>query len=231
MWAVLRSRHMRLTSVLVADHDPMQRQLLDLLFSLDGVQLQLASSGEEALAFLRERTPDAVLLATDLPDMPGTAICQKLKTVKRLAMVPVVLLAPEPLEGQGVPEEIRREARKAGADLLVPKPLGDKNLRERVERLVVAPRDDSGLSPRAVNTTAALEADGLLELAERPQAATGAGAPATELGWLRAEVARLRDENAQLKVRLTKVKARATELQQALESERRKRRGLFGRRG
>lgn len=222
---------MRLTCVLVADHDPMQRQLLDLLFSLDGVQLHVASSGEEALAFLRERTPDAVLLATDLPDMPGTAICQKLKTVKRLALVPVVLLAPEPLEGQGVPEELRREARKAGADLLVPKPLGDKNLRERVERLVVAPRDDSGLSPTAVNTTAALEADGLLVLGERPQAATGAGAPATELGWLRAEVARLRDENAQLKVRLTKVKARATELQQALESERRKRRGLFGRRG
>ena len=224
---MLSSLHMISSSVLVAEHDPMQRQLLDLLFSVDGYILTVVATGEEALGYLREHTPAAVILATDLPDVPGTTICQKLKSVSRLARVPVILVAPE-TEGGVLSDTTRRDAGLAGADLVVQKPLGDKNLRERVQRLIAGPRDTVAMPP-ATNATSTLyvgPTDGAKHVGGAGQ---GHGA-ATELGGLRADVSRLRDENDQLKLRLAKYKQRVKELQETLEEERRRPRGLFGRR-
>ncbi len=229
---MLSSLIMTTTSILVADADPLQQRLLDMLLSVDAFDVVVVGSGAEALAHLREHTPDAVVLATDLPDVAGAVICRKLKTVKRLARVPVVVVAPEPEPGSALPEALRREVREAGADLLLQRPLGDKNLRERIQRLLAAARSGAGAPPDAVNTTAAL--DGLLfnggDDARTIIPTVHGGQPASELGGLRAEVARLRHENEALKARLAKVKDRNKTLQHELD-EARKPRGLFGRRG
>ena len=227
LWSLI----MMTTSILVADADPLQQRLLDMLLSVDAFDLVVVGSGAEALAHLRGHTPDAVVLATDLPDVAGTVICRKLKTVKRLARVPVVLVAPGPDAGRALPEALRRDVREAGADLLLQRPLGDKNLRERIERLLVAARSNSAPTPNAVNTTAIL--DGALFNGGDTNTfapTVHSGMPASELGGLRAEVARLRHENEALKARLAKVKERNKALQNELE-EARKPRGLFGRRG
>ncbi len=225
---MLSSLIMTTTSILVADADPLQRQLFDMLLSVDAFDVVVVDSGAEALSYLREHTPHAVVLATDLPDVTGTVICRKLKTVKRLAHVPVVLVAPEPDAGSPLSEALRRDARQAGADLLLQRPLGDKNLRERIQRLLTSPPAFplGGGSPGT---------EGSFFGSSDPQALTPTldprgGTPASELGGLRAEVARLRHENEALKARLAKVKDRNKVLQQELE-EARKPRGLFGRRG
>ncbi len=221
---------MATSSVLVADADPLQQQLFDMILGVDAFDLVVVGSGADALAHLRQHTPDAVVLATDLPDVSGNVICQKLKTVKRLAHVPVVLVAPEPEQGSSLPDATRKEARQAGADLLLQKPLGDKNLRERVQRLLNSPRNDTGLSPAAVNTTAILEGAPLHGFDPNDGSPLPQPGAATELGGLRAEVARLRHENDAMKTRLAKVKERVKTLQAELD-EARKPRGLFGRRG
>ncbi len=217
---------MSTSTVLVADADPLQRQLLDMLLSVESFDVTMVASGEEALAHLRSHTPDAVLLSMDLADVAGSVICRKVKSVKRLMHVPVVLVAPELSEGETLGDSIKREARDVGADLLLQKPLGDKNLRERVQRLIAAPsmhgRDGAPDSSAALDASSDLEVFGSLDNAM-------AGA-ATELGGLRAEVARLRHENESLKVRLSKLKERAKALQEELEDAK-KPRGLFGRRG
>ena len=217
---------MSTSTVLVADADPLQRQLLDMLLSVESFDVTMVASGEEALAHLRSHTPDAVLLAMDLPDVGGSVICRKVKSVKRLMQVPVVLVAPEPSAGETLGDSVKREARDVGADLLLQKPLGDKNLRERMQRLIAAPpayvRDGALYNSAVLDPASDLDAFGSLD-----NAVAGA---ATELGGLRAEVARLRHENESLKARLTKLKERAKALQDDLE-EARKPRGLFGRRG
>ncbi len=213
-------------TVLVVDADPLQRQLLDMLLSVEAFDLTMVDSGQDALAHLRSHTPDVVLLALDLPDVRGSVVCRKLKSVKRLMHVPVVLIAPEPATGETLGDAIKREARDASADLLLQKPLGDKNLRERVQRLLDAPPREA--RDAVVFSTAALDAHGDFEaFGVADGSVPGA---ATELGGLRAEVARLRHENESLKARLSKLKDRAKTLQEELE-EARKPRGLFGRRG
>jgi two-component system, OmpR family, response regulator len=217
------------SSLLVADADALQRQLFDMILSVDAFDVTMVGSGAEALAHLREHTPSAVILAIDLPDVPGTVICRKLKTVKRLSRVPVVLVAPEPEPGKTLTDALRRDVREAGADLLLQKPLGDKNLRERLQRLLAAPPPERP-SKRSLTTSSP---DGARVAGGGSQALTpslGGVQPASELGGLRAEVARLRHENEALKARLVKVKELNKALQNELE-EARKPRGLFGRRG
>src|SRR5690606_32336374 len=122
---------------LIADPDAGQRQLLDLLLSDGESTLAAVESAKQALEFLRTNTPSLVVLANELPGMSGIEVCRRLKLVARLQHVPVIVTV-DPGDGLGVPEEVREAAQDAGVDLLVPKPLGDKALRERATRLVHA---------------------------------------------------------------------------------------------
>jgi DNA-binding response OmpR family regulator len=231
------------TPLLIAEPDALQRDLFDLLFAVDGFEITVVTNGADTLAYLREHTPAAIILAMDLPAIAGAAICQKAKAVSRLARVPVVLVAPRTGAGAALDDAVRSVARRAGADLLVQKPLGDKNLRERVQRLIAVARAVGEPTPAAVFNTSSLTFDvpsvALAlgsERAETPPAQ--APRPPTErsrgrddLVELQAELERLRDENAQLKSRLAATKAKLDETQQSLEAEQRGRqRGLFGRR-
>ncbi len=213
-------------AILVAEPNHMQRQMIDLLLTADDFDVTLVETSEAALAYLREHTPAAALLAVELPDIDGFALCQKLKVVGRLARVPVVLLAHPADGGGGLDESTRSRARAVGADLLLQRPLGDKNLRERLLRLIRQPVDGRAANPEpAAVEPAPADDDGI----GYTGAALGAQA-ASELGRLRAEVAQLRGENASLQARLTKTKELAKNLQAQLDAERQKPKGLFGRR-
>ncbi len=215
---------------MIAEPDALQRQMIDMILAVDAFDLTLVESGEAALAFLRENTPDAMLLATDLADVDGFTLCQRAKGVSRLSGVKVVLVADAPHQG-GLDERVRARARAAGADLLLQRPLGDKNLRERLERLLTEGPIDDGMAPPAVYTTSILEPAPPAFGVRSGASLAGGGTAASELGALRAEVAKLREENDALRVRLTKYKKLAKDLQDQLEDERKKPRGLFGRRG
>jgi len=212
-------------AVLVAEPNTLQLQMIDLLLAANDFDLTMVATGEAALAYLREHTPVAALLAVELPDIDGFTLCQKIKVVGRLARVPVVLVADAAPAG-GLDDATRTRARTCGADLILPRPLGDKNLRERLLRLIRTPTEGSSSAPDAVG----------VDPGWAPQPAAGhAGAStgvqaASELGQLRAEVAHLRGENASLQARLAKYKALAKTLQEQLDAERQKPKGLFGRR-
>ncbi len=123
--------------LLVAEPDRLQLQLIDMLLAAGEYDLTLAETGKEALEHLKSQTPDLCVLALDLPDVAGDVICGKLRRVTRLARTPVILVSRN--AGKfGLSDDARARARKAGADLVLPRPLGDKNLRERVQFLLDA---------------------------------------------------------------------------------------------
>ena len=136
-------------TLLVADRDPLQFELFDLIFHGDGYALETFTDGEDVLAYLRERTPDVAILETDLPSVDGFDLCRKMKSVKRLREVPIVLVTSRHAT---LTDEIKGVAKVVKADLIVPKPLGDKNLRERVKALL------AGRAPHAAEPKPAPEA-------------------------------------------------------------------------
>lgn len=51
-----------------------------------------ATSGMEALATLRKRRPDLVLMDVGLPDINGVETTRRLKSVEQFAKIPVVVI-------------------------------------------------------------------------------------------------------------------------------------------
>lgn len=129
--------------LLVAEPDRLQLQLIDMLLASGAFELTLVESGREALQHLKSRTPDLCVFALDLPDVAGDVICGKVRRVSRLARTPVILIAPQAGEF-GLSDQARARARKVGADLVLPRPLGDKNLRDRIQALL----DEHETTPR-----------------------------------------------------------------------------------
>jgi DNA-binding response OmpR family regulator len=126
---------MSLLTILVADIQETQRQLIDMLLSAEEFHIIGVESGRETLQFLRTKTPDLAILDLELPDIDGGSICEKMRKIARLNQVPVVLTAP-PSKELGLDDKTKELARLVKADLLLQKPLGDKNLRERVLQLI-----------------------------------------------------------------------------------------------
>lgn len=217
---------------LIADADEGQRQLLDLLLADGHSAIVAVENARQALEFLRENTPSLVVISQELPDMPGTAVCKRLKAVQRLANVPVIVTT-EPPGGLGVSLDMRQVAEQAGVDLLLPKPLGDKALKERARRLMqeaeAAAASGQGAPRRRFGTTAVID-DTIKELdgtAATPGSEKRAAARAAD--DLTVEIERLRDENVKLKRKLLAAQESIERLRTEVDDLKR-RRGPFGRR-
>jgi CheY-like chemotaxis protein len=121
-------------TILVADDEPAIRTMLEVILSADGHRVVAAPDGKAALEYLRDHTPDAMLLDVQMPHMDGFEICSRVKRIKRLRDTPVLLLT-------GFDDDhTRDQAKLVGADDIVYKPLSGKNLRGRVNQLVEARR-------------------------------------------------------------------------------------------
>ncbi|MDL2344196.1 response regulator [Deinococcus sp. MIMF12] len=121
-------------TILVADDEPAIRTMLEVILSADGHEIVTVPDGKAALDYLRDHTPDALLLDVTMPQMDGFEVCSRVKQVRRLSGTPVLLLTA--LDD----DRTRDQARLVGADDLVYKPLSGKNLRGRVKQLIEARR-------------------------------------------------------------------------------------------
>ena len=66
-------------AILVCDDSPDIRQLMSVVLDRAGAEAILAPTGEDALASIATRRPDAVLLDLDLPGMSGLAVAEHLR--------------------------------------------------------------------------------------------------------------------------------------------------------
>jgi two-component system phosphate regulon response regulator PhoB len=112
--------------VLIVDDERDLLSLVDFNLRAAGFETLLATTGEQALALLRRRVPDLVLLDLMLPDVAGTELCRQIKSDARTTHVPVVMLTAK---GEEVDRVVGFEL---GADDYVTKPF---SVRELVLRL------------------------------------------------------------------------------------------------
>lgn len=119
-----------MSEILFADDDEALRLMLADALTAGGHEVRLASNGAEALAEIRRRPPDLILLDNQMGTPNGIEVCRTIKTDPRLQHLPVLILT-----GQNRLDD-RLEGFDAGADDYLAKPVDVRELRARVAALL-----------------------------------------------------------------------------------------------
>jgi CheY-like chemotaxis protein len=119
--------------LLVADDKVGGRELVRAVLEGSGYTVSEAADGLEALRAARELRPDLIILDLNMPGMDGFGVVQELRRDAELAATPVLALTASAMQGD------RERAMAAGFNGYISKPIGPRQLRAEVERLLRQP--------------------------------------------------------------------------------------------
>ncbi|MEQ1873010.1 MAG: response regulator [Ilumatobacteraceae bacterium] len=136
-----------MTRILVVDDEAQIRKALKINLTARDYEVEVAASGEEALALAAARPPDLVLLDIGLPGIDGVGVVEGLRGWTK---VPIIILSVRDSEADKV------RALDAGADDYVTKPFG---MNEVLARLRAALRRHQPTPEQASVSTASFTVD------------------------------------------------------------------------
>jgi putative two-component system response regulator len=116
--------------VLVVDDNETLTKVFERLLGQEGYEVEVAHEGVGALAAIKRKKPDLVLLDVFIPGMNGFEICRTLKNDQATRLLPVILVTGH------LERENRIEGAKAGADEFLSKPVDTQELLARVRSLI-----------------------------------------------------------------------------------------------
>lgn len=116
--------------ILVVDDEATMRRLLEKLLRMEGYEVALASSGEQALHEIFTRGADTVLLDMRLPGISGLEVCRQIRAHPRGVYTPIVFVTAVN------DRELRRKGMEAGADDFLSKPFDEVELLARIRNSV-----------------------------------------------------------------------------------------------
>jgi signal transduction histidine kinase/DNA-binding response OmpR family regulator len=85
--------------VLLVEDNPINRELASEMLSRAGINVSLATNGQEALALLRRQTFDGVLMDCQMPVMDGYAATRALREEPGLRELPVIAMTADAMVG------------------------------------------------------------------------------------------------------------------------------------
>ena len=132
-------------TILIADDEPNQLELLSYNLGQAGFVVLQAMDGQGALRQIEEHHPDLVILDWMMPHMSGIELCRALRSRADTKLLPVIILSARGEEGD------RTLGLDTGADDYMSKPFSPRELVSRVKALLRRSR------PALMNDTLAFE--------------------------------------------------------------------------
>ena len=156
--AAAPQRGPRLTGahLLVVDDSAMNRDLVERALALEGATATLAADGQQAVELLRNKPDgfDAVLMDVQMPVMDGLTATRQIRTELGLSELPIIAFTA------GVRDDQQAEARQAGANDVLPKPMDLDQMAALLARWV-KPRPQPAAEPAPAESNAFPEIDGI----------------------------------------------------------------------
>ena len=117
-------------TILIADDEPNQLELLSYNLEQAGFVVLQATDGHDALRQIEEHHPDLVILDWMMPHMSGIELCRALRSRADTKLLPVIILSARGEEGD------RTLGLDTGADDYMSKPFSPRELVSRVKALL-----------------------------------------------------------------------------------------------
>ena len=117
-------------SVLIADDEPNQLELMSYNLKKAGYSIIRAENGEDALLKVEDLKPDLVILDWMMPNMSGIDVCKTLRSKKETKRIPIIILSARSEEGD------KSLGLDTGADDYISKPFSPIELLSRVKALL-----------------------------------------------------------------------------------------------
>ena len=115
--------------ILVVDDTEFNRDLVVQLLEED-YDMVIAENGEEALQMTERERPDLILMDLGMPVMDGWEATRRLKANEALKHIPIVAVTSHAMVGDEV------DARKAGCDDYLPKPIDEDLLIKKIKSFI-----------------------------------------------------------------------------------------------
>jgi CheY-like chemotaxis protein len=103
---------------------------IDLILTHDGHQTARVSSGSQALSHIRALRPKRVFVDTNLPEMSGLEVCQRLRNDPNVTDLSVVILT------QDARAIFKRKALALGADAVLVVPIAADDIARTVTQFI-----------------------------------------------------------------------------------------------
>lgn len=116
--------------ILIVDDEPHMIRLAELSLRNGDFEIRKATNGLEAIAAVRERMPDLVIMDVQMPEMDGLQALHALKADASTAAIPVIMLTAR---GHQL---TRQEAENIGAQAFLTKPFSPTQLLAEARRIL-----------------------------------------------------------------------------------------------
>jgi CheY-like chemotaxis protein/anti-sigma regulatory factor (Ser/Thr protein kinase) len=109
-------------TILIVDDNAVNLTLLQFLLRSEGYDVQVATSGQQALELTRSLSPDLILMDLQLSDMHGFEVTRRLKSDPATWGIPIIAVTAYAMKGD------EEKALSAGCDQYVTKPIDTRAL-------------------------------------------------------------------------------------------------------
>jgi PAS domain S-box-containing protein len=116
--------------ILIVDDERNNQQLLEVILAAEGFLLEIAASGEQALAMVAKQAPDLILLDVMMPGMDGYQVVARVKGDPATKNIPIIIVT-----AMG-DRTARMRGLSAGAEDFLTKPVDRAELCMRVRNLL-----------------------------------------------------------------------------------------------
>ena len=117
--------------ILCIEDEPEMIDLIRIILSRHGFEVQGANGGEEGLKKVKENLPDLVLLDLMMPDVDGWEVYQQIKADEKTNHIPVIIVTAK---AQNIDKVLGLHIAKV--DDYIAKPFSPKALLESVQRVL-----------------------------------------------------------------------------------------------